>query len=191
TPWHCMKERAKVKPLDDVLIIGAGGGVGIHAVQMAKLFGGRVIAVDISEAKLALCQQCGADAVIHGRDQDIAQEARRLTDGKGVEACVDFAGLPQTAEAGILSLATGGTYVIVGVEPGTFPFNITRLISGEYTITANRYCGMQEMREVIQVVAKGLVKPVVTKRVALEEVEEAFAMLANQTLLGRAAIPFP
>ncbi|MFQ5880801.1 MAG: zinc-binding dehydrogenase, partial [Dehalococcoidia bacterium] len=118
------------------------------------------------------------------------EAARRLTDGKGVEACVDFAGRPETAAAGIDSLATAGTYVVVGVEPGTFPFHAPRLILGEQVITANRYCGKQELAEVIQVVARGLVKPVVTHRVQLEDVEEAFAMLANQTLLGRAAIVF-
>ncbi|MFQ5879679.1 MAG: hypothetical protein ACE5IZ_05865 [Dehalococcoidia bacterium] len=83
-----------------------------------------------------------------------------------------------------------GTYVIIGVEPGTFPFSITWLIGGEYTITGNRYCGYLEMGEVIQVVARGLVKPVVTKRAALEDVEEVFEMLAQGTLLGRAAIHF-
>jgi D-arabinose 1-dehydrogenase-like Zn-dependent alcohol dehydrogenase len=189
TPWHVMKSRAHVKPLDDVLVIGAGGGVGIHAVQVAKLFGARVIAVDISEEKLALCKQYGADEVINSRTHDISQEAHRLTDGKGVEVCADFVGAPETAESGITALSTAGTFVIVGVEPGAFPFNITRLLQ-EQVITGNRYCSYEEMREVIQVVARGLVKPVVTKRVALEDVEEALDTISRQTLLGRAAISF-
>ncbi|MDP6800151.1 MAG: alcohol dehydrogenase catalytic domain-containing protein [SAR202 cluster bacterium] len=189
TPWHVMKSRTHVKPMDDVLIIGAAGGVGIHAVQMAKLFGARVIAVDISEEKLAFCRQYGADEVINGRAQDIVEEVSRLTDGKGVEVCADFFGSPQTAEAGINALSTAGTFVIVGVEPGTFPFNISRLLR-EQVITGNRYCSYEEMREVIRVVARGLVKPVVTKRVALEDVEEVFDTLSRQTLLGRAAISF-
>ena len=62
-----MRERAKINPHDDVLIVGAGGGVGIHGVQVAKLFGARVIAADISEAKLSLAQEWGADEVINVR----------------------------------------------------------------------------------------------------------------------------
>ncbi|MFQ5879365.1 MAG: alcohol dehydrogenase catalytic domain-containing protein, partial [Dehalococcoidia bacterium] len=190
TPWHCMKERAKVKPLDDVMIIGAGGGVGIHAVQMAKLFGGRVIGVDISEAKLELARQYGADAVINARGESVAEAARRLTDGKGVEACVDFVGLPQTAAAGIDSLGRAGTYVIIGVQPGTFPLNITRLIGPEQVITGSRYSTKQELAETIEVVARGLVKPVVGQRVPLEEVGSLFEMLESETLPGRGALTF-
>lgn len=190
TPWHCLKERARVKPLDDVLIFGAGGGVGIHAVQMAKLFGGRVIAVDISEEKLDLARRYGADATINSRTRSVPNATRELTDGKGVEVCLDFVGLPQTAQEGIDSLGTAGTYVVIGVQPGTFPFNVTRLIRPELVITGARYSTKQELVETLDLVARGLIQPVVGKRVPLEEVQTLFDMLEAETLLGRGALTF-
>jgi D-arabinose 1-dehydrogenase-like Zn-dependent alcohol dehydrogenase len=83
TNWHCMRERARINPHDDVLLIGAGGGVGVHGIQVAKLFGARVIAADISEEKLALARTWGADETINVRRRRCCQEAKRLTNGKG------------------------------------------------------------------------------------------------------------
>jgi propanol-preferring alcohol dehydrogenase len=190
TTWHCMKERARVQPLDDVLIFGAGGGVGIHAVQMARLFGGRVIAADISDEKLKLAEQWGADAQINVREQDIALEVRRLTDGKGVEAAIDFAGFPETYEAAIASLSTAGRAVIIGVQSGAVSLDPRQLIATEQTLTGSRYCSKQELAETFEVVARGLVTPIVGKRVPLEDIDAIFDDLQNETLLGRGALTF-
>ena len=84
TNWHCMRERARVGPNDTVLLIGAGGGVGIHGVQVARLFGARVIAADVSDEKLDLARRWGAEETINVRAvDDVAEEARRLTGGRG------------------------------------------------------------------------------------------------------------
>jgi len=77
TPVHVLRERAQVKSPETVLIVGAGGGVGIHMVQMARVLGARVIAVDISAEKLALAREMGADEVINSRQVDFAAEARQ------------------------------------------------------------------------------------------------------------------
>jgi D-arabinose 1-dehydrogenase-like Zn-dependent alcohol dehydrogenase len=177
-----------VGPLDDVLIIGAGGGVAIHAVQVAKLFGARVIAADISEEKLALAKQYGADVGINVREKPLPQAVREVTDGEGVDVCVDFVGSPTTAQDGIATLGTAGTYVIIGVEPGTLPFNITQLILPELTLTGSCYSSRQELPETIDLVARGLVRPVVGARVAPEDVGQLFDMLERGALLGRGAI---
>lgn len=190
TTWHCMKERACVRPLDDVLIIGAGGGVGIHAVQMAKLFGGRVIAVDVSEAKLALAQQWGATDVIHGRKEDVPARVLALTGGKGVEAAIDFAGFAETANTAIESVATAGRVVMVGVQPGRASFEVTSLITSEKVITGSRHSTKQELADTLEVVKGGLVKAVVGERVSLENVETLFERLSEDSLLGRGAIVF-
>src|SRR5205823_12483262 len=82
TNWHCMRERARINPHDQVLLIGAGGGVGIHGVQIAKLFGARVIAADISDDKLALARRWGADETINVRAvDDLSAAVRAATDG--------------------------------------------------------------------------------------------------------------
>ncbi len=73
TPLHACREEAKVGPGDDVLVIGAGGGVGIHAVQMARLCGGRVLAADISREKLEMAKTLGADEIIDTKEKDFAQ----------------------------------------------------------------------------------------------------------------------
>jgi propanol-preferring alcohol dehydrogenase len=188
TPWHCMKARAQVKPLDDVLIIGAGGGVGIHGVQMARLFGGRVIAVEIGRDKLDLATTWGAAHVIDASREDVPARVRELTGGKGVEAAIDFAGKPETARAGLMSLAVAGRLVMVGVQPGAMEVEPRMFIGTETTVTGSRYATKQEMREAITVVDRGLVRPVVTTRAPLEEVERLFEMLRAGTVLGRAAL---
>jgi len=101
TNWHCMRERAKISPHDDVLLIGAAGGVGVHGIQVAKAFGARVIAADISDEKLEFAKKWGADEVINVRAvNDIAEAAKKLADGKGVDAAVDYVGSSQNIYRG-------------------------------------------------------------------------------------------
>ncbi|MCL4231011.1 MAG: zinc-binding dehydrogenase [Dehalococcoidia bacterium] len=190
TAWHCMRERACIRPLDDVLLLGAGGGVGIHAVQMAKVFGGRVIAVDISEEKLELARRWGAAETIHGRKEDIAVRALALTGGKGVEAAIDFVGYPETVGAAIQSLAISGRAVIVGVQPGVTMVEARRLVTTEQVITGSRHSTKQELAATLDIVARGEVTAVVGERVPLEEVDILFRHLADESLLGRGAIAF-
>ena len=89
TPVHVLRERARVKAPETVLIVGAGGGVGIHMVQMGKVLGARVIAVDISAEKLVRAREMGADESINSREVGFDEEARRLTRGRGVDVLVE------------------------------------------------------------------------------------------------------
>lgn len=188
TPWHAMKERAGVQPLDDVLILGAGGGVGIHGVQMAKLFGARVIAVDVSLAKLNLARAWGADEAFDAGATGLAERIREATGGKGVESCVDFAGNAQTVQMGIQSLAVAGRMVIVGVQPGVVPIDPSNLVRTEQIITGSRHVTKLELEETIAIVARGLVTPVISERRPFEQVEELFDLIDRQELLGRAVV---
>ena len=140
TSWHCMKERAQINPHDDVLLIGAGGGVGIHGVQVANLFGARIIAVDVSEEKLDLASQWGANTVINSRTvNDLAAEVMRLTDGKGVDAAIDFVGATETFQTCIDSLARAGRAVVVGAQPGEIKISPTSLMLDEKIVTGSRH----------------------------------------------------
>ena len=128
TNWHCMRERARIDPHDTVLLISAGGGLGVHGVQVAKCFGARVIAANISEEKLDLAKRWGADDTINVRATgDVAEEVKRLTGNRGVQAAIDFVGHGETFQSAIESLATGGRAVIVGAGRGSVTFD--RLVS--------------------------------------------------------------
>ena len=191
TPWHCMRERAQINPHDDVMLVGAGGGVGIHGVQVAKVFGARVIAVDISEEKLELASKWGADEVVNFRAiEDLAAEAKRLTDGKGVDAAIDFVGKPETFQACIDGLAVGGRSVVIGAQTGDVKVNPVNLVITEQIVTGSRHSTRAELIETMNIMARGLVTPVVGKRLHFTEVEELFQDLQDEKLLGRGALTY-
>ncbi len=190
TPWHCFTKRAPITPLDDVLIVGAGGGVGVHAVAVAKLFGARVIAADVSSDKLDLARQAGADEAINVRTESLVVGVRRLTEGKGVAVCADFAGFAGTIEDGLHSLAVAGRLVVIGVQAGESRFHGADLVRSEQTITGSRYSTKLEMQESIALVAAGKIRPIITERVPLARVNEIFDLLAEERLLGRAVLTF-
>ncbi len=191
TPWHCMRERAQINPHDDVMLVGAGGGVGIHGVQVAKVFGARVIAVDISEEKLELASKWGADEVVNFRAiEDLAAEAKRLTDGKGVDAAIDFVGKPETFQACIDGLAVGGRAVVIGAQPGDVKVNPVNLVITEQIVTGSRHSTRAELIETMNIMARGLVTPVVGKRLHFTMVEELFQDLQDEKLLGRGALTY-
>ncbi len=119
TPYHACHAEAQISPGDDVLIIGAGGGVGIHMVQMARLCGGRVLAAEIGEEKLELAKTMGADEVIDTRRGDLVKQVKALTGGRGVDAAIDIVATSQTLQACLGSLAPGGRMVIIGSKPAS------------------------------------------------------------------------
>lgn len=186
TPWKVMKERAKVKPMDDVLILGAGGGVGIHAVAVAKLFGARVIAADLSAEKLEAARKAGADEIINTQSGPLEKEVMKLTAGKGVEAAVDFVNITETLTASLNSLATAGK--LICMTSGTFQVNTLLLVNKELEITGSRYVTKQELAESIELVRLGKIKPIVTRTFRLEEADLAHQMVDEHKIIGRAAL---
>ena len=192
TNWHCMRERARIGPNDTVLLIGAGGGVGIHGVQVARLFGARVIAADVSDEKLDLARRWGAEETINVRAVgDVAEEARRLTGGTGVDAAVDYVGHGETFTAAIDSLATSGRAVVIGVGTGEARLDPTVLVRTERIVTGSRHSTRAELIETMDMMARGPVEPVVGMRVPFTEVETIFDALRSETLLGRGALTYP
>ncbi len=191
TNWHCMRARACINPHDNVLLIGAGGGLGVHGIQVAKCFGARVIAVDVSDEKLNLARQLGADETINVRAvADIAKEVRRLTGGKGVEAAVDFVGHGMTFQSAIDSLSTGGRAVVVGAGHGAVTLDPLNLILNEQIVTGSRHSTRAEFIETMEIMARGLVKAIIGKRVHFTEVETLFEDLKNERLLGRGSVTY-
>jgi len=192
TNWHVFKERAHTKPNDTVLVVGAGGGVGIHCVQMAKVFGARVIGADTSDDKLAAALRYGCDVVINVQGKDMANEILMATNGRGVDCAVDMVSSNQTINDCIKALARGGTFVVVGVprDVKSLSFDVLRLIRDEIKLTGARCATKQEIRESLELVRRGMVKPAVLNTFRLEDVNELFEKIDNMQLTGRSALIF-
>jgi alcohol dehydrogenase, propanol-preferring len=192
TNWHCMRERAKINPHDQVLLIGAGGGVGIHGVQVAKLFGAYVIAADVSDDKLALAQKWGADAVINVKTHpNVAEVVKEMTHGKGVNAAIDYVGHGNTFQAAYDSLGTSGRAVVIGVGKGDISINPRSLMLTEKTITGSRHSTRTELIETMEVMARGTIQPVIGMTRPFNEIETIFDAIKAETLLGRGSLTYP
>jgi propanol-preferring alcohol dehydrogenase len=192
TNWHCMRERARLNPHDTVLLIGAGGGVGIHGVQVAKLFGAVVIAADTTDEKLALARQWGADETINVRAvSDVTAEAKRLAGGRGLDAAVDYVGSGATFQIAIDSLGAGGRAVVIGVGTGDVGFHPRSLILTEKIVTGSRHSTRTELIESLELMARGSITAVIGMRKPFTEAEAVMAELKRGTLLGRGALTYP
>jgi alcohol dehydrogenase, propanol-preferring len=193
TPVHVLRERAQLKAPDTVLVVGAGGGVGIHMVQMAKVLGAsRVIAVDINAEKLALARQNGADEVINSREGAFDEEALRLTRGRGVDVVVEMVGVTETLERSLRSLGTGGRLVWVGTYDSRASLPLTQdALRGECILTGSRYCARHELAEALELVAQGRIRPAVTRICQLEEADAVLRSIERMELAGRACVVLP
>ena len=193
TPVHVLRERAQLRAPDTVLVVGAGGGVGIHMVQMAKVLGAsRVIAVDINAEKLALAKQNGADEIINSREVGFDEEVRRLTEGRGIDVVVEMVGLTETMERSLRSLGTGGRLVLVGTYDGNAVLPVTQnSLRGECIVTGSRYCARHELAEALELVAQGRIRPAVTRICQLEEADAVLRSIERMELAGRACAVLP
>jgi propanol-preferring alcohol dehydrogenase len=195
TPYHACREEARVGPSDQVLVIGAGGGVGIHMVQMAKLCGGWVIGVDVSDAKLEMAKQLGADAVIDGRRDHLVKQVMAMTGGRGVDAAIDTVGSTDTLEGSLASLARAGRLVIIGHRPkevfgvdATFRVDPGFVLNRMLEIHGSRYVTLTEIGHTLELLRQRRIKAVVTRTFPLDGAQEAHDLLRQNSLVGRAAL---
>jgi propanol-preferring alcohol dehydrogenase len=195
TPYHACREEARVGPGDTVLIVGAGGGVGIHGVQMAKLCGGWVVAADVTDDKLQAAKDCGADALVDPRRGDLAEQVRKATDGRGVDAAIDFVASRETLEGSVASLARGGRLVIIGSRPKAvfgveahFTVDPGRMLYDMLEIHGSRYVSLAELQQTLELLRQKRVRAIVSRTFPLEGAEEAHELLRKNALVGRAAL---
>jgi propanol-preferring alcohol dehydrogenase len=195
TPYHACHAEAQVAPGDNVLVIGAGGGVGIHMLQMARLCGGRVLAAEIGEEKMALARELGADEVIDARRGELAKQVKALTAGRGVEAAIDMVGSSETLQAALASLAPAGRMVIIGSKPkavyGTdpsFTVNPQEFMRQAQEIHGSRYVNNSEIVRTLELVKLKRIKAVVNRTFPLEQAEQVHELLRKNAIAGRAAL---
>lgn len=188
TPFHAFTKRAKVQPGERVIITGAGGGVGLHAIQLARLMGARVMAVDIGEAKLSAAQDQGAEIAVDSTETDFSDLALEWTDGLGVEVVLELAGTA-TMPNSIKAMGKGARMVIVGSHTGTeLSVRPQAMIANEWEILGSRNVMKQELAQVVDLVAAGRIVPVVTEVHPLEAAEEVHERLRQRKVVGRAAL---
>jgi NADPH:quinone reductase-like Zn-dependent oxidoreductase len=188
TAWHMLVGRAELQPGEDVLILGAGSGVGSAAIQIAKFFGARVIATAGSDEKLEKARQLGADHLINHKSQKIRAEVRRITNKRGVDVVFEHVGTA-TWEDSLGSLAPSGRLVTCGATTGfdakiDLRFLFTRQLSllGSYMGTKS------ELHTVLKLVAAGRLKPLVDRVFPLAEAAAAHAYLESGQQFGKVVL---
>ena len=186
TSFHAVREKANVRVGDDVVIMGVGS-LGINGVQIAKGAGARVIAVDILPSKLKFAREYGADETIDGRKEDIAARVRSLTGGKGVDSFIDFVGSADSVRTGLGCLRRAGKLVVVGHDP-YHPIQVMAfkdLIMEEAEIIGSHASTRQELREILNLVRIGKLKPVIGARYPLAKANEAHQAIKAGDIFGR------
>lgn len=187
TPYHVMNQRAAVDPGGDVLILGAGGGVGIHLVQMAQLFGASVTAVDRVQPKLDRCRELGATHVVNTETEPFEDALDAL--GSTYDAVVDFTGATELLEASRSYLAPRGRLVNLTTFPGrSIDLDPRRQVFGETAVVGSRYCSKYELRRSAELVATGDIDPVVTETASLPDAPQLLDRIRSGEVIGRGAL---
>ncbi len=187
TPYKVLK-RARIAAGETVAIIGAGGGVGIQQVIMARWAGARVIAIDTRAEKLDTCREQGADAVVDASQDDVFDALMDLTSGRGVDVCIDYVSSTATLEAGARSLGKHGRLVTLGGAGQRFSVDAAHLLNNEIDVLGGRYVSPVEIRETYELMARGEVWPLVTEIRPMAEAEALHARIERGDVIGRAAL---
>ncbi|HVB58938.1 MAG TPA: zinc-binding dehydrogenase [Candidatus Acidoferrales bacterium] len=191
TAWHMLITRARLQPAEEVLILGGGSGVGSAAIQIAKCTGARVIATAGSEAKLAKAKELGADEVVLHSGGDFGNEVKRLTNRRGVDVVLEHVGRV-TWEQSLRSLAVGGRLVTCGATTGfEGAVDIRYLFSRNLSIIGTYMGGKGELFAVLDLVDRGLLKPVIDRVMPLEQATQAHERLENREHFGKIVLQIP
>jgi propanol-preferring alcohol dehydrogenase len=188
TPVKVLR-RARVAPQDTVAVFGAGGGLGIHMLMVARWARARkVIAVDVSASKFEACLKSGADATVDASSGRVAEQLLDLTGGRGVDVAIDFVSASDTLEAAFGALAKGGRLVTLGGHGSPFTADPAAMLRKELEILGSRYATRQEVLDALDLVARGELWPLVTEKVPFTEAEAIHQRLETAAITGRAAL---
>jgi NADPH2:quinone reductase len=194
TSYHALKDRAQLQPGETVLVLGAAGGVGLSAIEIAKAMGARVIAAASTDDKLELCKTHGADEVINYSHEDIKERARALTDGAGVDVVYDPVG-GNFSEAALRATGWKGRFLVVGFAAGTIPripLNLTLLKGcavvgvfwGDFTRREPEQ-NQTNMRELLCWLEEGKVRPHVSGIYPLHQAAQGLRDLMERRAKGK------
>jgi NADPH:quinone reductase-like Zn-dependent oxidoreductase len=188
TAWHMLVGRAGIRTGHTVLVLGAGSGVGIAAIQVAKLFHARVIATAGDETKLEKARALGADYGIHHYKQKIAEEVRRITNKEGVDIVIEHVG-EATWNESVRCLKPGGTLVTCGATTGpNAAIDLRFLFSRQLSLLGSYMGTMSELYDVLGHVGAGRLKPVVDRTFPLTEARAAHEYLEMSQMFGKVVL---
>ena len=188
TAWHMLVDRAQLRPGEDVLILGAGSGVGSAAIQVAKFFGARVITTAGSDAKLEKARKLGADYVINHKTQKIREEVRRITNKRGVDVVFEHVGAA-TWDDSLASLALAGRLVTCGNTTGYDAKLDLRFLFSRQLSLLGSYMGVKsELHTIMKLVSTGRLKPVVDRVFPLQEAAAAHTYLESGQQFGKVVL---
>lgn len=187
TPYKVLR-RAQVKAGETLAVFGAGGGLGMHQIVLAKWARARVIAVDAKRDKLAACRTAGADEVVDATTVDPSEALRELTHGVGVDVAIDYVSTTATLEAAAHALAPRGRLVTLGGAGQSFRVSALEMLLKEQSLLGSRYVSRIEVMETLDLVARREVWPIVTDIRPMREAEALHARVEAGEVIGRAAL---
>ncbi|NMM82536.1 NADPH:quinone oxidoreductase [Acidovorax sp. SRB_14] len=194
TSHHALVDRAQLRAGETVLVLGAAGGVGTAAIQIAKALGATVIAAASSDEKCALCTSIGADATINYSREDLREALKRLTGGKGPDVVYDPVGGDFT-EPAFRSIAWRGRYLVVGFASGPIPAlplnlpllkgaSVVGVFWGEFA-RREPQANAAMMDALAQWYAQGKIKPVIDRTMPMAELPAAYAHMGSRAVRGK------
>ncbi|MEL7422442.1 MAG: NADPH:quinone oxidoreductase family protein [Bacteroidota bacterium] len=197
TSYHALKDRARLKEGDTMLVLGAAGGVGLTAVELGHQMGARVIAAASTAEKLAVCQSYGAELTINYTEENLKDRVKELTAGKGVDVVYDPVG-GQYSEAALRTMGWNGRYLVVGFAAGDIPkipLNLPllkgcQIVGVFWGAFATKFPGknMQNTMELIQWFAQGKLKPQIHATYPLADAVQALQDIQARKVKGKAVI---
>ena len=186
TVLNGIRDVGKLQVGESTLITGAGGGLGLHAVQLARQTGAYVIAQTSSPNKVELLRSMGAhEVVVHARGEDFSPQVKKLTDGKGVDVLIDNVGTP-LFDAMRKSLGQSGRWIMIGQLTGEFvPFNPAQLFLKNQSMHSVMSTSRKQLEDVLTLMKRGQIKPMITASLPLEEAAKAHEMVETGKAVGR------
>lgn len=197
TAMHGLKDRAELKSGETVVVIGASGGAGLAAVEIAKVMGARVIAVASSEEKLEVCRAHGADELVNYRSRDLKEALKTLTDGLGVDVVYDCVG-GAASEAALRATAWEGRFLVIGFAAGEIPriplnlvllkgCSIVGVFWGDF-LKRDPGAHRANVEQILQWCAEGRLKPHIHGTYPLEQIKEALGVIERREAKGKVIV---
>jgi NADPH:quinone reductase-like Zn-dependent oxidoreductase len=185
TAWRMLVRRGRLKAGEDILILGAGAGVGTACIQIARLFGARVIAAASSEEKLEKSRQIGADITINYSREDLPKRVREITQKRGVDIVVDYIGA-HTWLKSILCLRRGGRLLTCGATTGYDPKeDIRHIFYRQLEIIGSTMGSRKDLLDPLSLVIAGKLRPVIDRVLPLKEAPEAHRLIEARSTFGK------